>query len=444
MQLFIIWLYYYLISRVRLQIILHIKQLLINKKKILKTSHLLKVILLITLNTSVFPQDFIIKSLNVYTTDNQTSLPVLTGGNKIVIEFDVQGRYVPNMSIVFRFCDKGWTPTRNTFLLNSQYSTYYFLDFEELPIMVADDARYHHKSSYPDERDQVKFPFSGKWRFYLTDTQDTSIVYATGKFFVVNDDVELSVRVKRDELEDQSYWPVELAKRFNVTTAFYLPDDFHPSFVDRIEIIDNQRIYYPIIIDRKTNTLFRFYKWDADRMFTFTARDIPAENEFRQVDIRDNNLFTGKNLRAQLDGLEYSRFFLNPKNKDLNGGKIYSNYRDEFSTYHNVTFSIRPPEENFRNILLVGAFNNWILSPEYLMKKSGGVYTITIPLKRGIYDYQYVAADIDYGEILDPDWLVLEGNTWINTKEFDVFLYYNEQDRGPYERIIGYKRVKSQ
>jgi len=409
----------------------------------MKYTVLILAILLFIFDNSL-SQDFTVKSLNVYTSDNLTSLPVLTGGNKLVIEFDVQGKFIPNMNIVFRFCDKGWTPTRNTFLLNSQYSTFYFLDFEELPIMVVDDARYHHKSTYPDDRDQVQFPFSGKWRFYLTDTQDSSIVYATGKFYVVNDNVELSVRVKRDELEDQSYWPVELAKAINVTTDFYLPDDFHPSFVDKIEIIDNHRIYYPVIIDRKTNTLFRFYKWDANRRFTFTARDIPAGNEFRQVDIRDNNLFSAKDLRAQLDGLEYSRFFLNPLNKDFNGGKIYANYRDEFSTYHNVTFSIRPPEENFQNIFLVGAFNDWKLSLDYKMNESGGVYSITIPLKRGIYDYQYVAADVDNGEILNPDWLVLEGNTWLNLKEFDVFLYYNEQDKGPYEKIIGYKRVKSQ
>jgi hypothetical protein len=402
------------------------------------------VIFVIILSAASFPQDFVVKSLNVYTSDNLTSLPVITGDNKLVIEFDVQGKFIPNMNIVFRFCDKGWTPTKNVFLLNSQYSTYYFLDFEELPIMIVDDARYHHKSAYPDDRDQVQFPFSGKWRFYLTDTQDSSIVYATGKFFVVNDDVELGVRIKRDELEDQSYWPVELSKAINITTDFYLPDDFHPSFVDRIEIVDNQRLYYPVIIDRKTNTLFRFYKWDANRSFTFTARDIPAGNEYRQVDIRDNNLFSAKDVRAQLDGLEYSRFFLNPLNKDLNGGKIYSNYKDEFSTYLNVTFSIRPPEENFQNIFLVGAFNNWKLSLDYKMNESGGVYSITIPLKRGIYDYQYVVADVDNGEIINSDWLVLEGNTWLNSKEYDIFLYYNEQDKGGYERIIGYKRVRSQ
>jgi len=62
-------------------------------------------------------------------------------------------------------------------------------------------------------------------------------------------------------------------------------------------------------------------------------------------------------------------------------------------------------------------------------------------LKRGIYDYQYVAADVIDGEIIDADWLILEGNTWVNTKEYDVFLYYKDTDFGGYERIIGYSRI---
>jgi len=398
----------------------------------------------VILNSSALAQSingFEVKSLNTYTTDNQTSLPVLYGGNKLVIEFDVQGDFIPNMNIVFRFCDYGWAPTKNLFLLNQQYCTAYFLDFQELPIMIVDDARYHHKSTYPDDRDQVNFPFSGKWRYYLTDTQDSSIVYATGKFYVVKNDINIGLKLKRDELEDKSYWPVELAKSINITTDFYLPDEFYPSFVDRVEIIENQKIYDPIIVDRNTNTLFRFYKWDANRSFTFTARDIPAGNEFRQVDLRNHNLFSAKDVRAQLDGLEYSRFFLNPLNKDLNGGKIYSDFKDEFSTYLNVTFSIRPPEEIYNDIFLVGAFNNWKLSLDYRMKEKGGDYSITIPLKRGIYDYQYVVADVINNEIVNPDWLVLEGNTWLNSKEYDVFLYYKEQDKGGYERIIGYKRI---
>ena len=387
------------------------------------------------------PNDFVVKSLNIYTTDSKTSLPVVAVGSRLVIEFDVQADFIPNMNIVFRFCDKGWTPTKNVFLLNNLNSIAYFLDFEYLPSTV-EDAEYHFKGEYPNNKDDVRFPFSGKWRFYLTDTQDSSIVYATGKFLYVKQEVPLNVKVKRDELEDKNYWPVELAKAINVTTNFNLPAQFHPSFVNKIEIIENRKIYNPVVVDRLSNTLFRKFEWDANRMFTFIARDIRAGNEFRQVDLRNHNIFSAKDVKAQFEGLEFSRFFIPPRTKDLNGGMLFADFKDTYSTYLNVTFSIRPPDDVYGELILVGAFNNWKLSPNYIMiKHNDGVHSITIPLKRGIYDYQFVVADIINDKIENDDWIVLEGNTWVNKKEYDVFLYYNDPDLGGYERIIGYKRI---
>ncbi len=386
--------------------------------------------------------DVEVKSLNIYTTDSRTSLPVVTAGSRLVIEFDVQAEFIPNMNIVFRFCDKGWTPTKNVFLLNNLNSTAYFLDFEYLPSTV-EDAEYHFKGEYPNNKDDVQLPFSGKWRFYLTDTQDSSIVYATGKFLYVKKEVPLNVKVKRDELENKTYWPVELGKVFNVTTNFNLPLQFHPSFVNKIEIIENRRIYNPVVVDRLSNTLFRKFEWDANRKFTFIARDIQAGNEFRQVDIRNHNVFIAKDVKALLDGLEFSRFFIAPRTKDLNGGMLIADFKDIYSTYLNVTFSIRPPDDVYGELFLVGAFNNWKLSLDYKMESEAGISSITIPLKRGIYDYQYVVADLINGKIVNDDWIVLEGNTWVNKKVYDVFLYYNDPDLGGYERIIGYRRIST-
>ncbi len=258
---------------------------------------------------------------------------------------------------------------------------------------------------------------------------------------MVYPEFEISVNVKRDELEDKNYWPVELAKVFNVTTNFYLPSDFHPSNVDRIEIVENHLVDYPVVVDRNMNDLKRQFKWDADRKFTFVARDIQAGNEYRQADFRNHNLFAGPDVNAQLDGIEQSRFFLNPAGADLNGGEIYSDFKDEFSTYLNVNFSIRPPEEIYSDVFLVGAFNNWQLSPDYKMDNSGGLRSIKVQLKRGIFDYQYVVADYLNGQIQNADWLILEGNSWSTTKEFNIFLYYNEPQMGGYERIIGFARI---
>ena len=395
-------------------------------------------LLLIGINC-VYTQDIQIKSLVTYTTDDRLALPVLTGENKFVVEFDIKSDFEPILSILFRFCDEGWTPTNNIFLLNQNRNSIQLFYFERLPVTV-EDADYHFIGSFPDGDDFIELPFSGKWRFYITDRQDTSLVYAEGRFFVVNNELNLRSTFKRDELEDKNYWPRELSKVFNITTNFNLPDYFFPSYVDRLEIIQNRNIYGPIVIERNANTLERQFKWDANRKFTYITRDIPAGNEHRQVDIRNFNFFSGKDVKAQRDGLEFSRFFLNVP-PDLNGNKIYMDHKDPYATYLNVTFSIRPPDDVYGDIFLVGAFNNWRLSPEYKLQPEAGIYSITIPLKRGIYDYQYIVGDDIDGDVGNSDWLVLEGNTWNNKKVYDIFLYYDEPSLGGYERIIGYLRL---
>ncbi len=396
-------------------------------------------LLLLTGYNYVYTQDIQIKSLVTYTTDDRLALPVLTGENKFVIEFDIVSDFEPILSILFRFCDEGWMPTNNIFLLNQNRNTLQLFEFDRLPVTV-EDADYHFKGSFPDRDSFIELPFSGKWRFYITDRQDTSLVYAEGRFFVVNSEVNLRSILKRDELEDKNYWPRELSKVFNITTNFNLPDDFFPSYVDRLEIIQNRNIYEPIVIERNANTLERQFKWDANRKFTYITRDIPAGHEYGQVCICNFNFFSDKDVKAHRDGLEFYRFFLNVP-PDLNGNKIYMDHKNPYATYLNVRFSIRPPEDVYGGIFLVGAFNNWRLSSENKLQPEAGIYSITIPLKRGIYDYQYVVSDEIDGKRDNVDWLVLEGNTWNNKKVYDIFLYYDEPSLGGYERIIGYLRL---
>jgi len=397
------------------------------------------ILMLVTSYNCVYTQDIQIKSLVTYTTDDSLALPVLTGENKFVVEFDIKSDFEPNLSILFRFCNEGWMPTNNIFLLNQNRNSKQLFYFESLPVTV-EDADYHFKGSFPDRDGFIELPFFGKWRFYITDWQDTSLVYAEGRLFVVNNELNLRSTLKRDELEDNNYWPRELSKVFNITTNFNLPDDFFPSYVDRLEIIQNRNVYEPIVIERNANTLERQFKWDANRKFTYITRDIPAGNEYRQVDIRNFNFFSSKDVKAQRDGLEFSRFFLNVP-PDLNGNKIFMDYKDPYATYLNVTFSIRPPDDVYADIYIVGAFNNWRLSSEYKLQPDAGIYSITIPLKRGVYDYQYVVGDDIDGDVGNADWLVLEGNTWNNKKVYDIFLYYDEPSLGGYERIIGYLRL---
>ena len=392
----------------------------------------------------IFPQKLNIKSLRVYS-DSETSFPILTPleehNKKLGIEFDIDSDVLPNMNIIFRYCDNNWIPYDNIFLANYGKNIEYDLDFEILPF-TCEDARYHYKGFFPNENEFVDFPFSGKWMFYITDVQDTTKVYGSGKFYVVYNEVKMDVNFKKEMLEEKSYSPLEIGRIINLTLSFNLPEELYPNFVDHVEIVQNKRISSPIIVDRTFNTNTRQYSWDADRRFTFTARDIYPGNEYRQTDIRDINKFNSKDVNAQFSGFEISRFFKFGR-RDLNGSYLLTNYKNDFATYLNVNFRIKPPEEFLEDIFLVGSFNNWQLGEQYKLEKNGGVFAKTIQLKRGIYDYQFVTGYMDNGLIKDENWIYLEGNFWETSNEYHIFLYYKDPNYGGYDRIIGFKKVLS-
>ena len=77
------------------------------------------------------------------------------------------------------------------------------------------------------------------------------------------------------------------------------------------------------------------------------------------------------------------------------------------------------------------------------MNYSSGIFSKTIQLKRGVYDYQYVLADYQNGKINNPDWYILEGNSWETKNEYNIFVYYNEPTNGGYDRIIAHRKIIS-
>lgn len=335
--------------------------------------------LFIILCVSINAQEGIkVKSLRAYPGNDETALPVITG-EKLTIEFDLEAEQLPQLSVVFRFCDKNWNPTGNLFLANNGHNIFQNLDYSILPVTVK-GAHYHFKEQFPDNKGMISFPFSGKWMFFITDTYDTSKVYAKGKFVVIINELGLNVTLKKEKLEDKSYFPTELSYIFNITADFDLPGKFYPSYVDHMEVIDNHKTDYPYIVDRSFNTNVRQFYWNGDRKFTFTIRDIQPGNEYRQTDTRNYNKFSGAIVKAQFDGLEYSRFF-KEGSPDLNGGEILLNYKNDYAAYLNVNFSIRPPDKIDNDIFLVGAFNNWQVLPDFKLTEEGASIQLLSRLK---------------------------------------------------------------
>lgn len=402
----------------------------------------LLILLFLVQASIIFPQEVVIKSLKTYTSKDANSIPVLSSPRDLlIIDFDLQAEYLPNLHIIFKFCDRDWNPTDNIFLSNQGQNTAYTLNSFYLPTTV-EDARYHYTNTFPDKDGYVSFPFSGKWKYYIVDSQNYDLIFAEGRFFVVKADVPLKVDVKKETLEDKTYFPPQLGHSNWVIVDAMPKDDYFPFFVDELEIIQNHLVDYSIKVLRNSTDQNRVFEWDGGSKVRFIAKDVFPGNEYRQTNLTDINIYNSKNVKAQFDGMEYSRFLLMSR-RDNNGGFTLAPPKDIYSTYMNVTFQVKPPEEVYGDVYLAGAFNDWKLSDNYKMNFNGDHFELTLTLKRGVYDYQYVVVNGDYSDVNNQDWFILEGNDWQTTNDYNIFLWYRDQEYGGYDRIIGYSKIQT-
>ncbi len=399
---------------------------------------------MIGLNFAAFAQSAEIKSLKTYINGNETLFPVIVSDGKnsgeLFIEFDIASEFEPNLSIIFKFCDRNWEPYENPFLINHGNNSARILNFTNLPLNIK-SARYHFKGMFNGSNQNVTFPFSGKWRYFIVDAFNYEKIYGEGKFFVIQNEVELSAKIKNNLLEDKIYFPLELARVYNLKVSFELPFEFTPSFIEDVEIIENRKIEFPFVIPRQ-NDNYRGYYWDGNQKFDFYINDINPGNEYRQTDLRDPNVFIFPDVNAQREILETTRFFSLGR-RDLNGASILMDHKNPEAQYLNVLFKFEPSEFINDDIFVTGAFNNWEVSEKYKLNKNGNIYQNSFQMKRGIYDYQFVTGEISNGYVKNIDWLIFEGNNWQTSKEFYVFLYYNEPQKGGYDKIIGFLKIKS-
>jgi hypothetical protein len=406
--------------------------------------NLLKVSFFICLTAlKLFASEPGIKSLRVYSSGDETSFPVVenSGGtvSSITIDFDLDCESYPNLVILFKFCDSDWNPYENAFLSNPLYNKQPNLFLDKLPLTVK-GARYHYSGLFPNNR--VEFPFSGKWMLFITDSQNPNLVLGSGKFFVVNTKMKLNVQVAKESLQGDFGDKANLGRTLSIKTSFALFDSLFAVNVTRIEIIKNRMMNYPIIVDRVTNSQDRYYEWDAAQRFSFIARLLRPGNNYRQTDTRNTAKYNTTNVEAKFGEIETSDLFTRRGN-DNNGGTLLMNWRNEYADYHNVVFKFRAPENIKQPIFLVGSFSDWKVLPENEMYDDKGMMNLSIPLKRGVYDYQYVVGNVAGNQIQDIDWEILEGNFFETDNEYHIFVFYQTTDKGGYDQIIGYEKIRT-
>ena len=60
----------------------------------------------------------------------------------------------------------------------------------------------------------------------------------------------------------------------------------------------------------------------------------------------------------------------------------------EGQTKGTVRFALRPSNSKVKSVLLAGDFNGW--KPVAMRKQKDGLFAVTLPLKKGTYEYKFL------------------------------------------------------
>ena len=202
--------------------------------------------------------------------------------------------------------------------------------------------------------------------------------------------------------------------------------DLKPSFIHDLE---KELIYrnFNLSNNFKSGNEFRFFELTS---VNYNMRNVAKINE-------TDNRFDAYLMRDKFRGYEaYSIIH------DLNGGyvienKDYSN-EDLDSEYIYTHFYLEAPDKVRDDIYVVGKLTDWKTSEENKMTYIEGsdIYTCTLLLKQGVYDYQYLVPG--YSE--NPN--IIEGNHFETENNYEILVYY----RHPVLRtdvLLGYSSFNS-
>ena len=391
-----------------------------------------------------------VMGLRVYAFNDEYLPPIVTIGQKITIEFDVAAIHPPNIQILFAHATKDWVTDKNSFVNPDYRNKSQQLLFTVAPNGVHEYS-YHYQNFFPDDGGIVVFPYSGNYVFTVVDKDAGNAPLGEGRFILTEKSVGVSMSVANKYYSERSA-PLnqmhDVAVTVNVPEVADQPAEgkiFHQN-VKTVDIIQNWKLYNPFRIEVEDKNPDTFVDEFYRPVKKFTIRNVPPGNEYRRLDVGSPRYYpNGIPVRLR-EGPDLSRFQWQGK-IDANGAAKLFPFTGANSDYLDVEFRLELPAPEEKSIFLVGAFNQWQPSPAYLMELDslGTMYTSRQWIRRGVYDYQYVLGSLSPGlnEVVDQEWLLLEGNDWRTINRYTAIVYYHDERFGGFDRAVGTAIAKS-
>lgn len=383
-----------------------------------------------------------IGTVQLYSSGDELNYPFLVLGQAgvLTLEFDDLKREAQQYSYTVIHCDANW---QQSMLLQTEYYNHFFGD------LITDYRSsqntlvpyIHYRVQLPKEG--TRFLASGNYLVKVYRGSNDRDLILTRRFVVMEEGVRIvpdlaTMPAKGTRLRFQSV-------NFNLyPTRLPIRD---PATELNIQILQNWRW------DNKKSGLRPAYFYPDHWEYRFdSANDFPGGNEFRWFDLRD---ITRKMNRIQrfryTDSCTYVELMADQPRSQLAyftepdfNGQFYIGLRqyplaDIEADYLYTEFSLKLPYDFQPGELYIrGAFSGWQLQPQYRLQRIDDVAYLTLPLKQGIYNYEYVLKTTDGQVVSSP----LEGSFNETENAYTILVYYRlPTDRA--DRLIGLYNVNS-
>lgn len=376
-----------------------------------------------------------IKTVQFYLNDKQMNFPAISLKAKqdyLTLSFDEMGTELSDFTVEIANCTQNWEVSM---LLSLEF-------YQGLPTSSILQRALSRMTRVPYIHYRFllenQFLMSGNYLLKVYRNGDPSDLVITRRFIVY----EQSVVVQAQAINTQ-----DVAQRQKMQHVAF---ELYPGGLSIINPYQDIQV-----------TVLQNFRWNTSKSklnptfiapdkieYRFDAQtDFWGGNEFRKCDIRTFRL-KSMTVEAIEDKGNFYQIWQYPDKprqfnpyftaKDWNGDyQVFTTDADNATIeadYVNTVFRLQS-EKYSTPVYVFGKFSDWNLLPQNKLVWAGNQYQIEIPLKQGIYDYQYAILENNI-----PNETLIEGSHFETENYYTVLVYYRQPtDRS--DKLISYKNI---
>ena len=387
-----------------------------------------------------------IKTVQLYNKGFELSFPIyeLGSGSNLVLKFDDLSGEIRNYYYTIIHCDANWN---ESYVLQNEYIDGFTENpLEDYAMSYNTTMTYvNYQLLIPNE--QVDLKYSGNYILVVYEDQDMEKLILTRRFHVLNPKVEVQGLVKKATFDP--------FKGDDQEVDFTI---YHPNL--RIE---NPRDDVKVVVmknrrwDNTIKNLKPLFIRESELDYNYDRENVfKGGNEYRYFDIRTTR-FNGENVFSTTFHRPYYHATL--MKDEIRSNKKYFSYKemngnfviesqdrvDDYDTecdYMFVHFTLEMDAQLVGgSVNVFGALTDWNAnkSNEMTWNYETAAYELTLLLKQGYYNFQYVYVPEGAKKAEDD---VLEGAHVETENEYQI-LVYHKGISGRYDELVGYQVLRS-